>query len=155
MFLLKLIIKYFFLPLFLLLPCHKENQVDVADKIIDFSVQKIKKKVGRGECWDLASEALTYAGADWSPPFNFGSKVALKDVTRADILQFSNIHIKFKNGSMSFPKHTAIVYQVNRRQLTVLHQNFNNKRYVDTLSFSLDDIVKGEIETFRAKAAGS
>jgi hypothetical protein len=33
----------------------------------------------------------------------------------------------------------------------VYHQNFNNKRYVDTLTFTLENITKGKIEAYRPK----
>jgi hypothetical protein len=52
---------------------------------------------------------------------------------------------------MSFPKHTAIVYKSNKNQITLIHQNFNNKRFVDTITISLDYIVKGKAEAFRPK----
>jgi len=122
---------------------------DIGDRIIEFSMKNLKKKIDRGECWDLANAALNNADADWSPPFNFGTKVDISQAQRADILQFTNIKMKFPNGSMSFPQHTAIIYKINKKQITLIHQNFNNKRYVDTLTISLDYIKKGKIEAFR------
>ncbi len=125
----------------------------VATKIIEFSMKNFGKKVDRGECWDLANAALNYANADWEAPFKFGDKQNYqKDgLQTADILQFSNIKMKMPNGAMSFPKHTAIVYKAKGKQVTLIHQNFNNKRYVDTISISLDYIKSGKIEAFRPK----
>jgi hypothetical protein len=123
----------------------------VGDKVIEFAVKHMKKKVDRGECWDLASAALNYAGADWTPPFNFGIKTDLSKTQRADILQFTDISIKFPNGSMSFPQHTAIVYKADKKTVTLIHQNFNNKRFVDTLTIHLDQIKSGKVEAFRPK----
>ena len=127
----------------------------IADKIIEYGMSRLGKKVDRGECWDLANAALNESGADWTSPYEFGAKVDINKTQRADILQFSNIKMKLVNGSMSFPKHTAIVYKSNKKQITLIHQNFNNKRYVDTLTINLDDIVKGKVEAFRPKANGS
>lgn len=131
-----------------------QQPAPIAGKIIEFSVKNMGKKIDRGECWDLANAALTNANADWTPPFNYGDKIDYKTagLKPADILQFSNIKLKLPNGSMSFPQHTAIVYKAKGDQVTLLHQNFNNKRYVDTLTINLDYIKSGKIEAYRPKA---
>lgn len=125
----------------------------VADKIIDFSMKNFGKKIDQGECWDLANAALNYSGAKWESPYGFGKKVELAKTQRADILQFANIKMVYRignsGGSMSFPKHTAIVFKANKKMITLIHQNFNNKRYVDTLTINLDDVKSGTIEAFR------
>ena len=123
----------------------------LADKIIDFSMANFGKKIDRGECWDLASAALNAAGADWHAPYDFGDKVAVEQTQRADILQFTNIKILFSNGSMSFPQHTAIVYKSTGKRITLIHQNFNTKRYVDTITINIGDIKNGKIEAYRPR----
>jgi hypothetical protein len=125
----------------------------VAEKILEFSKKNLGKKVERGECWDLASSALNYANANWKPLYDFGDKFDYKkqDLKPGDILQFTNVKFMFPNGSASFPKHTAIVYKANKQQLVLLHQNFNNKRYVDTLSINLENIKNGKIESYRPR----
>ena len=127
--------------------------IPVAGKILEFCKNNMGKKVDRGECWDLAYAALNNANADWSNPFNFGDKIDYKKdgLKPADILQFKNVKFVFKNGSASFPKHTAIIYKSNGNQVTLFHQNFNNKRYVDTLTISLDNIKNGKIDVYRPK----
>jgi len=124
-----------------------------AEKVLEFSKNNLGKKVERGECWDLANSALNYAKADWKPLYDFGDKFDYKkqNLKPGDILQFTNVKFIFANGSSSFPKHTAIVYKTNKQQLTLLHQNFNNKKYVDTLSINLDNIKNGKIEAYRPK----
>lgn len=126
----------------------------MSQKIIEFSLKNLGKKVETGECWDLANSALNYANANWESPHKFGTKLDYpkQELQPADILQFSNIKLKFPNGSMSFPKHTAIVYKANGNRVTLLHQNFNNKRYVDTLTISMDYIKSGKVEAFRPKS---
>jgi len=127
--------------------------VTVAGKILEFSKKNIGKKVDRGECWDLANAALNYANAAWVPPFNYGDKIDYKkqEFKPADIMQFTNVKFIFKNGSASFPQHTAIVYKSHKNFVTVFHQNFNNKRLVDTLTLNLDNIKNGKIEVYRPK----
>jgi len=147
-------LKLIFIPLIFGSVFFAGDSKTVADKIIEFSMKNLNKKVGTGECWDLASEALNNANADWSSPFNFGTKVDINKAQRADILQFTDIKIEFEFGSMSFPQHTAIVYKANKKLITLLHQNFNNKRAVDTITINLRDIKNGKIEAFRPKARG-
>jgi hypothetical protein len=127
--------------------------IPVAGKILEFCKTNFGKKVDRGECWDLAYAALNYANADWSSPFNFGDKVDYKksELKPADVLQFTDAKFMFPNRSMSFPQHTAIVYKVDKTKITVYHQNFNNRKYVDTLTFTLENITKGKIEAYRPK----
>ncbi|MBP7808557.1 MAG: CHAP domain-containing protein [Bacteroidia bacterium] len=127
--------------------------VPVAGKIMEFCKSNMGKKVDRGECWDLANMALNYAGADWTGGFNFGDKIDYKkeNLKPADILQFTNVKFMFPNRSMSFPKHTAIVSKAEGGKILVYHQNFNNKRSVDTLTINLENIKNGKIEAYRPK----
>lgn len=129
-------------------------QTTVADKIVEFSLKNLGKKVERGECWDLANSALNYANANWKPLYDFGDKFDYKkqDLKPGDILQFTGVKFVFANGSASFPKHTAIVYKYANKNVTLLHQNFNNKKAVDTLSINLDNIKNGKIEAYRPKS---
>ena len=41
-------------------------------QIVDYLKTVIGKKVDRGECWDLANQALTRANAQWTFPTQFG-----------------------------------------------------------------------------------
>ena len=127
--------------------------IPVAGKILEFCKSNMGKKVDRGECWDLAYAALNSAGADWSTPFNFGYKIDYKKeaLKPADILQFTNVKFVFPNRSMSFPKHTAIVSKAEGGKILVYHQNFNNKRFVDTLTIDLANIKNGKIDAYRPK----
>ncbi len=143
------------LILFIFVGTNLFSQVsNVSEKILEFSLKNLGKKINTGECWDLADGALNYAKADWEAPFKFGTKLEYpkQDLKPADILQFTNIKLKLPNGSMSFPKHTAIVYKTNGKKVTLLQQNFNNKRFVDTLTISMDCIKSGKVEAFRPKA---
>lgn len=131
--------------------CYSFAQNDNARiKVLEFSKNNLGKKIERGECWDLANAALNYANAKWEAPFNFGDKIDLKnqELKPGYILQFTNVKFIFTNGSASFPKHTAVVYKSKGKQITLLHQNFNNKRYVDTLTINLENIKNGKIEAY-------
>lgn len=130
------------------------SSLSVKEKVIEFAKNHMGKKVDTGECWDLAKAALDYANADWKSPFEFGDKIDMKKqaLAPADILQFTNVKFVFPMRSMSFPQHTAIIYKVNKNEITIFQQNFNNKRYVDTLTINLDNIKNGKIDAYRPKA---
>jgi hypothetical protein len=44
-------------------------------QIIVFVKNNIGKKVGRGECWDLANEGLNFVSAKWDGEYNFGKEI--------------------------------------------------------------------------------
>lgn len=125
----------------------------VQEKILSFSQKNMKKKVDRGECWDLAAAALNNANAQWESPHDFGDKIDYRtELQPGDILQFTNVKFVFPFGSASFPKHTAIAYKTGKNSVTVFHQNFNNHRYVDTLTLYFDQIKGGTLQAYRPKA---
>lgn len=130
------------------------NAQTAGEKVIAFSINNLGKKVDRGECWDLANSALNYANAQWKPLYGFGDKIdySKQDLKPGDILQFTNVKFIFKTGSASFPKHTAIVYRYSDKNVTLLHQNFNNIKKVDTLTINLSNIKNGKVDAYRPKA---
>ena len=72
----------------------------IAKKILAFCETNEGKKVGKGECWDLAKEALNQAKAVWTPPYEFGTVLTKKEVLIAgDILQFEKVKIESKTQS--------------------------------------------------------
>ena len=113
------------IPLYAQSPIPKTNQV-----IIDYVNTVIGKKVDRGECWDLAYQALTRAGAKWDGAYKFGKLVDHKKETiyPGDIIQFKNVKIKYKQNRAIYTEimkhHTAIVYKVIRKgEYQIAHQN--------------------------------
>src|SRR4051812_6439423 len=57
-----------------------DNVPDLNLKVYSFVKSSLGKKIGRGECWDLAAQALDKAGASWDGQFGFGDKIdPLKD----------------------------------------------------------------------------
>jgi hypothetical protein len=72
----------------------------INQQIVVFAKGNIGTQVGDGECWTLAEKALTQAGAQTSndimgaskvnpnADYVWGDKIALKDITPGDILQF-------------------------------------------------------------------
>jgi hypothetical protein len=139
---------------------------DPADQILLYARARAAngKKVDRGECWDLGVRALEAANAK-RPPQDFGGdlyvwgdKIALSDVQPGDILQIEQLQLSCStdNGdySGSVSHHTAIVEKVDGVWFTLLHQNFNGKRYPtrDQLPIGGECIKSGAVTAYRPLA---
>ena len=129
--------------------------------IINYVETVIGKKVDRGECWDIANEALKLAGAKWDLKMKYGRLLDYKKETifPGDIIQFKNVMVEYKteveNGTQisreTMGQHTAIVYRVNAPgDLQLAHQNTGfSGRKVGVSRFVLANIKKGKIWVYR------
>jgi hypothetical protein len=125
-------------------------------KVIVYVQSVIGKQVGTGECWDLAHEALNFAGARWDGAYSFGKKLTYGKVKLfpGDIVQFTGVMMENKVGNSvlrwKMPKHTAVVYEVrSEMEIILAEQNFNNIRRVMLNSYNLNDVKKGELSFYR------
>lgn len=115
--------------------------------VVVWARSRLGQQVGRGECWDLADQALRQAGAQSSTTtganddYVWGDPVELKDATPGDILQFRDHVVKtvtvvtttFADGSemeetsevtQTRPHHTAVVEATpGAGQLQILEQH--------------------------------
>lgn len=129
----------------------------VNKQIIVFVKNNIGKKVGRGECWDLANEALNFISAKWDGEYNFGKEIKYMNecVFPGDIVQFENVELNYKIGDNQFTEkllhHTAIIYTIKSKgQFVMADQNTGRSgKKVGLSPFNLDDIKKGKIKIFR------
>lgn len=126
-------------------------------QVIAFVTTKIKKKVGKGECWDLAAEALNSVGAKWNGQFIYGNVVHYKTecVYPGDIMQFKGVKIHYQVNNRVYDEkmdqHTAIIYEVKAKGDYILaHQNtaFSGRK-VGLSELRLDDITKGKFIIYR------
>jgi hypothetical protein len=99
-------------------------------RIVDFAQSKLHQKVGMGECWDLAAEALEAAGAKWNHEYKFGRLIDISKecIYVGDIIQFEKVKIDYKENNThyreSLPHHTAIVYEIEEQdEFTLIEQN--------------------------------
>lgn len=130
---------------------------DVNAQVIDYVNAHMGKRVGTGECWDLAAEALNKAGAKWNGKYVFGTPLdpAKDEVLPGDIIQFEGVIVRYKTANAehreSMGHHTAIVYTVHGKgEYTLAHQNFGPAgRKVNLTELSLDHIVKGKYTIYR------
>ncbi len=131
---------------------------DVNTRVVSYVKTVIGSTVGRGECWDLADQALTVADAQFdktspSTIYIFGKQYnpEKEEVLPGDIIQFENVTVSYKDGNMIFTEnykhHTAIVYDVKENgSLQLAHQNTSfGGRKVALSDFNSDNVKKGKL----------
>ena len=125
--------------------------------IIAFVNANIHKKVGRGECWDLAAEPLNTLDAKWDKMYEFGKKVNYKrdSIFPGDIIQFEGVKVEYKTGNMTIEQvmdhHTAVIYEVHGIGDYVLaHQNTGDfGRKVGLSNLNLKNIITGRFTIYQ------
>lgn len=123
------------------------------EAVLNFASNNLGNQIGRGECWDLADQALRNAGAEPARGYTFGDRVDLDEVIPGDILQFTSVRIDEPGYwlLMGTPNHTAVVQAVGEERLFILQQNFDGKRYVTTYDFNPNSMTRGTLEAFRPR----
>ena len=136
----------------------KEQPIpELNQQIIKYVSSVIGKQVDRGECWDLANQALTRVNANWDRAFVYGRKINPKRdmVYPGDIIQFKNVKVEYREGNTTYrqemKQHTAIVYKVLRKGVYELaHQNTGfSGRKVGLSKFDLSTVKKGRMWFYR------
>jgi hypothetical protein len=119
-------------------------------KVRAFALDHLGRKVGDGQCWTLAAEALIHAGARPAEGYTFGEPIPRGQISPGDILQFKRA--RFDRGGrywqLGLPDHTAIVEAVQGNVATLLHQNFGSQT-VTRLTIDFADQTQGETRAFR------
>jgi len=125
-------------------------------KIVAFAVNNLGRRVGDGECWTLAAEALKQSGAQPPRGYVFGRAISLKEASPGDILQFKTARFETarERKLLGTPNHTAIVYATRDGKTFVLHQNFGSKK-VTTLDLDFQNLVSGSVIAYRPLAASA
>ncbi len=130
-------------------------------EILKYVESVIGKQVDRGECWDLANQALTRVGAKWDRQFKYGKLLdPKKDVIYpGDIIQFFNVETEkidtttegIITSRETMGQHTAIVYRVNAPgDFELAHQNTSfSGRKVGISRFVLKYVKKGKLYIYR------
>lgn len=126
-------------------------------EIVGYVESVIGMQVDRGECWDLAFQALTRAGAEWDGEYRFGRRIdpGRDDILPGDIIQFRNVKIRYREGNAIFTEtmahHTAVVYKVLDAGIFELaHQNTGfSGRKVGLSNLDLSTVVSGRMWFYR------
>lgn len=130
--------------------------------IIEYVKEVMGTTVGRGECWDLAQEALDKNLADWTRPTTFGHLLNpdTEEIKAGDIIQFRSLNITehlpggvTKRVTFGAPDHTAIVYKVlGKKRFTLAHQNVGGNRSVISGDVDFTEVTSGTYVIYRPMA---
>lgn len=137
----------------------QEGIPQLNQQIVNYVSTTIGTKVNRGECWDLASEALNRNNADWDMKYEYGERYNPKkeNVLPGDLIQFESVTVQYKKGIVTYTEtmghHTAIVYRVidqEQKIFELAHQNTDfSGRKVGLSEFNLSNVTKGKIMFYR------
>jgi hypothetical protein len=74
--------------------------------VVEYVESVIGEQVDRGECWDLAYQALTRIDAKWDGKYKYGREINPKrrEVFPGDIIQFKNVKSVTVKGIQYTPK---------------------------------------------------
>lgn len=125
--------------------------------LLEFVDLHRNKKVGNGECADLATKGLQTIGAQLPrKSYAWGAEVSSfrNAALPGDILQFSNVILVYEAGGAQVKEtmqlHTAIIYEVKAPGVFVLaHQNVGDKRKVVFTEIDLKNLKRGKIVCYR------
>jgi len=118
---------------------------------------KLDLKVGEGECWDLAAEALNTVEAKWDHEYKFGREIDPKKecIFAGDIVQYDKVKIDYQIKNTfyheRFPEHTSIVYEViDQESFMVAEQNTSRLgQKVGVSPLKLKNIKAGKLKFYR------
>lgn len=135
-----------------------QNSIPSLNKeVIQYVNSVIGKQVDRGECWDLANQALIKIGAEWDKKYAYGKALNPKkdEIFPGDMIQFEGVKVEYQKENMVFKEemkhHTAVVYKVLERGVYQLaHQNTSfSGRKVGLSELRLESVKKGKMKFYR------
>ena len=142
------------------------------EQVLAFAQEKMGKKIGRGECWDLAAQPLKALDATWNNKFEFGKKIATGDsrglklesgmtLIPGDIIHFFKVKSSWTKNypdgrkawgseTIGMPDHVAVLKKFDGKTvLTLLHQNVSGKRYMVETTTDIANIKSGKFIVYR------
>ncbi|MDY0254232.1 MAG: hypothetical protein RBR30_07445 [Tenuifilaceae bacterium] len=140
------------------------SAVDASDPIPPMNKQIVEyvkgvmgQQVERGECWDLAYQALNLVDASWDGMYVYGKPVDFKTeaVYPGDIVHFQDAVVKRTEGfstiTETMEQHTAIILKVYAVGIYELaHQNTSfSGRKVGASPIDLNGLVNGQVIVYR------
>jgi len=151
-------IKYVFTIILLFTPLSQKDNIPPLNRdILHYVESVIGIQVDRGECWDLAYQALNRNNASWDGQFKYGRLLNPKKemVYPGDIIQFKDVKLRYTKGQMIITEvmdqHTAIIYKViDTGHFEIAHQNNQfSGRKVGISEFNLNHVIKGKVYIYR------
>jgi hypothetical protein len=125
--------------------------------VLNFVEQHMDKRVGTGQCWDLAAEALRNTNAAWDGLYRYGALINpdTDDILPGDIMQFEGVQVVVETPNSKtiedMSHHTAIVYStLGKSRFMIAHQNYGRqKKKVGITNLDLTHITTGEVFIYR------
>jgi hypothetical protein len=149
---------FFLAGLLLTIPVSASDNLPVLNrKVLEYVESVIGEQVDRGECWDLAYQALNRAEAKWDGRYKYGREFNPKraEVYPGDLIQFRNVKVRYREGNTIYTEtmahHTAIVYRIlDDGALKLAHQNTGfSGRTVGISRFDPGTVVSGRMWFYR------
>lgn len=104
------------------------NVPELNRKVVEFCRQNFDKKVGSGDCAQLATLSLAAAGAKRMGIYTWGRELDEREpLLPGDCLQLELVEMKAPGFSRGFHHHTAVVEEVRPNEIVVFHQNVRPK----------------------------
>jgi hypothetical protein len=137
-----------------------DNLPPLNRKVVNYVETVIGQQVDRGECWDLAFQALDRIDARWDGKYMYGKELNIKreKLLPGDIIQFKNVKVQYQKGNTiykeSMAHHTAIIYKVlDDGVLELAHQNTGfSGRKVGLSKLDLETVTSGRMWFYRPVA---
>ena len=128
--------------------------------VVSYVQSKVGKRVARGECWDLAAEALNAAGAAWDKRYRFGRPVTpgSECIFPGDIIQFEGVKVKYQKGNYFYEemmsRHTAVIYAVHDDGTYVIAEQNTSAggKKVTLNALDLKNVIKGKYYIYRPES---
>jgi hypothetical protein len=127
-------------------------------QVLAFARQNLGRKVGNGECWTLAADAITAAGGERPRDYVHGRELRPGEtVLPGDIMQFESVRLESRKGwrTLGSPHHTAVVQSVSGpKTYSVLHQNFGGGeegKKVQAITINLAELTSGTVKIYRPR----
>jgi hypothetical protein len=150
-------------------------------RVLAFAEASLGRKIGTGQCAELADHALTsngantfsdYAAATNGDDYIWGTRIALADARPGDIIQFRDYSVTVTARSRSdetsdgleWSHHTAVVEQNVGAALLIIEQNVDDSQTVKrgrvpiratTVSdgrVTTSTVIEGQLSAYRPKA---
>jgi hypothetical protein len=138
------------------------------ENVARWAEAKMNQQVGDGECWTLAKQAIeqgTQGAAMSSIGYIHGDLIyqqiatqrglVREEIRRGDIMQFTEAKFESRSpAGMSYasagnPGHTSVVSGVSGNVIYVVHQNSGGVKRVQQGTYTLEDMVAGEVKVYR------
>jgi hypothetical protein len=127
-------------------------------QVLAFARQHLGKRVGNGECWTLAADAITAAGGERPRGYVHGRELRPGEtVLPGDIMQFNSVRLENRKGwrTMGHPHHTAVIQSASgSKTYSLLHQNFGGGeegKKVQSITINLGELTSGTVTIYRPR----